>query len=131
LSFNDVYAVIIEDNKVDSEVLQRLLAQNGVQFGVLTHGRGILAELANHPHPTVVFLDLVMPGASGYEVLNVLKAEPAYRDTMVVAYSSRASDMKLAREAGFHSFLGKPLKSGVFRDQLQRILNGESVWELR
>jgi hypothetical protein len=36
----------------------------------------------------------------------------------------------LTREAGFHSFLGKPLNVGRFPNLLRRILSGQPVWEV-
>ena len=35
----------------------------------------------------------------------------------------------IAREAGFDSFVGKPLSAQKFPEQLQRILTGKAVWE--
>jgi CheY-like chemotaxis protein len=77
----------------------------------------------------VVFLDLEMPGANGYQVLEKLRADPRFQSVPVVAYTVHVSEISVAHEQGFHSFLGKPLDADRFPDQLARILSGESVWE--
>jgi two-component system cell cycle response regulator DivK len=38
--------------------------------------------------------------------------------------------MTKAQEAGFNGFLGKPLNRTRFPDQVRRIIDGESVWEV-
>jgi hypothetical protein len=45
-----------------------------------------------------------------------------------VAYTVHVSEINTVYQMGFHSFLGKPLDSDLFPDQLARILRGERVW---
>ena len=51
---------------------------------------------------------------------------------MVVAVTAEANteQMSRARAAGFDGFLGKPLDTDKFPDQIRRMLRGEPVWEL-
>jgi len=44
---------------------------------------------ARQEHPQVIFLDLVMPGLSGYEVLDQLKADPGTRGIPVIIHTSK------------------------------------------
>ncbi len=123
-------ALIIEDNPGDTKVLQSLLNRIGVAHLTLDP-HNILGGLSEAPVPDVIFLDLEMPEMNGYEVLAELQASPDFQGVPVVAYTSHTSQMAAAREAGFHSFLGKPLVSGEFAKQLEEIINGGSVWEVR
>jgi CheY-like chemotaxis protein len=125
------YAIIIEDNATDVNVLQGLLKQQGVSYTALFDSRTALGMLARLPRPDVFFLDLEMPGISGYDVIAFLQADPDLRDVPVVAYTSHLSHMNTAREAGFHSFLSKPLKRIEFAEQLEKILNNIKVWDGR
>ena len=126
----DCSALIIEDNLGDTKVLQSLLNRIGVAYLALDPHH-ILSELSQAPIPDVIFLDLEMPEMNGYEVLAELQASPDFEGVPVVAYTSHTSQMAAAREAGFSSFLGKPLVSGEFAKQLEEIINGGSVWEVR
>ena len=126
----DCSALIIEDNPGDTKVLQSLLNRIGVAYLALDPHH-ILSELSQAPIPDVIFLDLEMPEMNGYEVLAELQASPDFEGVPVVAYTSHTSQMAAAREAGFSSFLGKPLVSGEFAKQLEEIINGGSVWEVR
>jgi len=127
--FENVHALIIDDNPVDADVLMSLLDRLGVKatwvenYAQLDHIDQVRVQ--------IIFLDLELPGKSGYDLLDMLRTHPIYQQVPIVAYTSHSSEMSNARAAGFHSFLGKPLRSTTFPDQLTRILNNESVWEIR
>jgi CheY-like chemotaxis protein len=129
-NFDGVNALIIEDNPSDAKVLQTLLGRLGAAYRTMS-GHTFMKSLENVPIPSIVFLDLEMPGFDGYEVLQQLQAMPDFAQVPVVACTAHASEMSAARRAGFHSFLGKPLESAEFADQLAAILKGEPVWEVR
>lgn len=130
-NFHGVHALIVEDTSTDAEVLRSLLDRHGVTYDLINDSRLVADSLPNMTAPTVVFLDLDLPGPNGYEVLTMLRTMPELQNTPVVAYTSHSSEMSTAREAGFDGFLGKPLKQGLFATQLERILNNEGVWETR
>lgn len=123
-------ALIIEDNPGDTKVLQTLLSRVGMEF-VALDGSDLLVTLQQVPVPDIIFLDLDLPEMNGFQVLEKLQAIPEFGGVPVVAYTSHTSEMAYARRAGFHSFLGKPLKSADFGDQVMQIINGEAVWEVR
>lgn len=129
--FEGIHALIIEDTATDAEVLRSLLERLGVSYSMVNDSRKIEAVLGESQAPNVIFLDLELPGGNGYQVIELLRALPATTGVPVVAYTSHNSEMANARDRGFHSFLGKPLKQGQFAEQLSRILNDEAVWEVR
>jgi len=47
----------------------------------------------------------------------------------IIAYTVHVSEIDVVRQHGFDGFLGKPLDSARFPQQLARILNREPVWE--
>ncbi len=131
-TFEGVHALIIEDDQTSVAVLQGLLTTLGVWTEVILDSPNVqdrLRQLVDRPD--VIFLDLEMPITNGYDALAILNADPRFSDVPVVAYTTHISHMNEALEAGFHSFLGKPLDKKVFPDQLARILGGETVWAAR
>ena len=79
--------LIIDDEPVDRYILLRLLEQRPYiieQAASGLEGLRILREIK----PDLIFLDLNMPGLSGYEVLNHLKADPAMRNIPVAVVTS-------------------------------------------
>ena len=123
-------ALIIEDNAGDTKVLQSLLGRVGIDY-VAFDGIGVLEALDQVDIPDIIFLDLEMPQVNGYDVLQELRATADFDGIPVVAYTSHTSEMAFARQAGFHSFLGKPLDSSVFGNQVEQIIQGKPVWEVR
>jgi two-component system cell cycle response regulator DivK len=77
-------------------------------------------------------MDIRLPYEDGYGALKKIRQSDRLNDTPVIAVTAEASNeqMEKARQAGFNGFLGKPLDPDRFPDQIQRMLNGESVWEM-
>lgn len=125
------HAVIIEDNTLNSYVLQLMLNLHHISSSVVASPL-LLDEVLQELHTPVdiIFLDLELPVKSGFELLTELRANPSLQQVPIVAYSVHTSELHAAREAGFHSFLGKPLNVRNFPHQLNRILKGQPVWEV-
>ena len=66
--------------------------------------------LARSEKPDVILLDMMMPGRSGLEVLELLRADPELAQTPVVMLTARtrASDQEAALAAGADRYLAKP-----------------------
>jgi signal transduction histidine kinase/CheY-like chemotaxis protein len=83
--------LIIDDEPVDRYILVRLLEQQPCiveQAASGLEGLKILQEIK----PDLIFLDLNMPGLSGYEVLSHIKAHPATRNIPVAVVTSAELD---------------------------------------
>lgn len=128
--FEGIRALIIEDDQTSINVLTRLLDQLSVESFVIHDNTQIKDHLSEVPIPDVVFLDLEMPAANGYTVLDLIHQDEYFDGVPIVAYTTHISHMNDARRAGFSGFLGKPLDSTLFPEQFARILNGEAVWEV-
>ena len=122
------HALIIDDNASNLGVLGELLSLEGVSFTKVQDPTKFQSVSKTLSRVDVVFLDLEMPQLDGYKVLELLKADSRYDNVPVVAYTVHVSEINVARDMGFHSFLGKPLDAERFPDQLARILRGEPVW---
>jgi two-component system, cell cycle response regulator DivK len=61
--------------------------------------------------------------------LEKLKADARYQQVPIVAYTVHVSEINVAYQRGFDSFIGKPVDPDRFPGQLARILRGEAVWE--
>lgn len=125
-----IHALIIEDDETSIDVLQSLLEREGASTTVVFSSAAILDDIAAAAIPDVIFLDLEMPGINGYEVLDYIRSSADLGGVPVVAYTTHTSHMTIARDAGFDAFLGKPLNRRDFGEHLQRILDGEDVWEV-
>ena len=71
-------------------LLARMLAQEWPQAELLAAGTGAEAVDLALRLPDIVLLDLLMPGMSGLEVLNILRSNPATASVPVVVITARA-----------------------------------------
>jgi two-component system, cell cycle response regulator DivK len=130
-NFENVHVLIVEDNSSSVEVLTGLLDQLKIRSTVIYDSRRIGEALPQLEDVRAVFVDLEIPGLDGYEVLEILRANERLGHVPIVAYTAHLSQMAQARDAGFHGFLGKPLRASLFPAQMMQILNGLPVWSIR
>ena len=112
--------LVVDDNADASETLAMLLGLWGHDVQSAADGPTALETAAAH-RPDVVLLDISLPGMSGYEVADRLRANPDLRDTVLVAMTGygQAEDKKETRRAGFSLHLVKPVEPDV----LQKLLS--------
>lgn len=123
------YALIIDDNAKNVNVLAQLLSMEQFESVKVFNPSELDSLLKTLPPVKVVFLDLEMPTLDGYTILERLKSDPRFQNIPIVAYTVHLSEINVAYQQGFDSFIGKPLDADKFPEQLARILEGESVWE--
>lgn len=130
--FSGTRCLIIEDDQTSVAVLRSLLLSLGAEAGVILDVHDIQQSLRSlDARPDAIFLDLEMPFTNGYEILEMIQADPTFDGVPVVAYTTHLSHMNEARSAGFHSYLGKPIDKQAFPSQLANILQGNPVWSAR
>jgi PAS domain S-box-containing protein len=102
--------LVVDDNVDAAESLAMMLGLEGHDVRVAFSGtEGLL--VACQFVPRVAFLDIGMPGMSGYELATRLREEPALEGLRLVAVSGWGgeADKRRAREAGFDRHLTKPV----------------------
>ena len=93
-------------------------------------GAEALAEIKRQ-HPSLVLLDVMMPGVDGWSVAEQLATDAGTRDIPVIFLSARAAheDRLRAQELGAVGYVTKPFDplelAGVVREVLARIAAGE------
>ncbi len=108
--------LIVDDNADAADSLAALLSLQGHRACVAHDGTSGLA-LARRERPDILFLDLGMPGLDGYEVARQLRADPATRDTFLVALTGwgQEQDRLQTTRAGFDRHFVKPIAPDVLR----------------
>lgn len=83
--------LVVDDGEVARYLLRSLLADTRFVVVEASGGEEGL-RLAREEHPQVIFLDLVMPDLSGFEVLHRLQEDPVTREIPVFIYTSQNLD---------------------------------------
>jgi CheY-like chemotaxis protein len=83
-------------------------------------------DLARNFVPDLIVLDMMMPGRTGLEVLEELRADPRFAETPVVMLTARAqtADRQAAEAAGASHFLPKPFSPLALASLVEELLNG-------
>ena len=108
--------LVVDDNRDAAESLGTLLEMIGVDVRVEYDGAGALRTFADY-HPSVVLLDLGMPGMDGFEVARRIQAHPGGAAATLVAMTGwgQEEDRRRTREAGFAHHLVKPAELRTLR----------------
>ena len=111
----------IEDNPSNRKVVQHILRSVDVDLLETTDGESGIA-LAMAALPSLILLDMHLPGASGYEVVEQLKADSCTRDIPVIAITSDAmtADEERARAAGCDDYVAKPYRPYQLLEAIRR-----------
>ena len=101
----------------------------GRKAGRPSLGRSLTAAIL--PHIDLILMDIRLPYEDGFEALRKLRRMEALRHIPVAAVTAYATEdlMARARQAGFEGFISKPLDADRFPDQVNKVLQGEPVWE--
>ncbi len=104
--------LVVDDNVDGAETLALLLEMSGHQARVVHDGPQALAAVREDP-PEVVFLDIGLPGMSGYEVARALRESGCKALLVALTGWGSAADKREALDAGFDFHLTKPVEPGV------------------
>ncbi|MDN4053928.1 ATP-binding protein [Massilia sp. YIM B02763] len=114
--------LVVDDNRDAAETLAALLAMMGHEAAVANDGHAALRMLAGL-RPQVVFLDIGMPGMSGYEVAQAVRRNPDWDGVRLVALTGWGGSADRARTAaaGFDEHLTKPATLVAIESVLGRL----------
>jgi class 3 adenylate cyclase len=109
------HVLVVDDQDDNRALIVRYLTQAGYQVRQATNGAEALSAVA-FENPGVILMDVIMPGANGFEICQKLKGDPETLDIPIVLITGLHSkqDRVAGIEAGADDFLSKP----VFPEEL-------------
>lgn len=115
--------LIVEDNERNLKLVRDVLQAKG--YATLEAGTAEEAlELARARNPSLVLMDIHLPGMSGIEALQQLRAEPATASIPVVAITASVmkENVREVMAAGFNAFIEKPIDVRGFLDKVRGLV---------
>ncbi len=124
-NMNNWLVLVIEDEGDSMEFVQGLLEHHGIQSIGVSNGEDAL-DVVKEMNPTLIIVDLALPGLNGWDLLEQFSAIPSLRNVPRVAMTAyhTAELAEQAIEAGFHAYFAKPLDATSFVRELEGIVNG-------
>ena len=117
-------ALIVEDVQTDLMILTSYLENLGWRVISAVNGEEALTYLSSNT-PDIVFLDVVLPGRSGFEICRVIKSQTDTQKIPVVMCSTKNTDMDRfwGLKQGADLYLAKPVNRHDFVEVLQKLMN--------
>jgi len=108
--------ILIADDEPDIlEILKYNLVKEGYEVSTAKDGDEAIAK-AKQVQPDLVILDIMMPRKNGVEVCEILRAQPQFKDTLILfltALSDEATQIK-GLTTGADDYVSKPISQQVF-----------------
>ncbi len=117
--------LLVDDDALIREMCQDVLERAGYRAVCLQDGQSLAASVASN-RPSLVLLDIMMPGADGLTLCRQLRSGPEPFPGPIVMISAKRyeADKRLARQVGANAFLEKPFSEDrllrTVRDLLSR-----------
>ena len=112
---SSVKKILIADDEPDIlEIIQYNLQGEGFEVSTAKNGNEAI-EKAKRVLPDLIILDIMMPGKTGLEVCNILRQQPAFKNTLIIfltALSDEGTEIK-GLETGADDYLTKPVSPKV------------------
>lgn len=117
--------LVIEDDAFMASLLDFMLARQNLEVSRVADGQAALDCLEAGQLPDAVVLDLMLPQVSGMQVLERMKACPAWADVPVLVLSALDAGAEVARafQAGASDYVTKPFNPEEFMARLTRLLS--------
>lgn len=129
--------ILIADDEPDIlEIISYNLSREGYQVTTAKDGDEALAK-AKTVKPELIILDIMMPKKNGVEVCELLRAKPAFKDTLIIfltALSDESSHVK-GLETGADDYISKPISPKVLISKVnalfRRVKPGQGMTVIR
>lgn len=112
--------LIVDDNEANRDSLSRRLIRKGYAVSAVVDGAAALSQLARAKYD-VVLLDVMMPGMSGWEVLEQIRRTHSQLELPVIMATAKdqTEDIVKAFHLGANDYVTKPVDFGVTLARVQ------------
>jgi adenylate cyclase len=122
--------LVVDDMPMNVKLLEDVLSARGYAVTTAPSGPEALASIEKNP-PDLVLLDVMMPGMTGYEVCQAIRANP--KTTILPVVMVTALDAKEERikglEAGADDFLTKPVNQPELLARVKSLLRIKTLYD--
>lgn len=113
LKHQDITIFIVEDNLMNTKIIESMLKQTGYMVHTASNGVEALEKL-EVLIPDLILLDIIMPGLDGFEVIKRIKANPyqAHIPVIFITAQMDTADLVKGFQLGGVDFITKPVQKG-------------------
>ena len=121
----DQTVLLVDDDARNIFALSSMLERRGMNVLTATTGSEAISIIRSRPDIAIVLMDIMMPGMDGYETMQVVRADPAFRRLPIIALTAKAmkGDREKCLEAGASDYLAKPVNTDQLLSALRMWLH--------
>lgn len=127
--------LVVEDSDIDFETLMRVLKKLSYQYQIyrvedgdealdFLYHQGKYTNKKKAPTPSLILLDLNLPGTDGREVIEQVKQNRSLKMIPVIVFTTSSSpqDIEFCYQHGANSYVLKPIQTEAFAESVNGIL---------
>jgi HAMP domain-containing protein/CheY-like chemotaxis protein len=117
--------LVVDDDVRNIFALSSVLERRGMTVLTAGTGREAIATLESTPDVAIVLMDIMMPEMDGYETMQVIRQNQAFRRLPIIALTAKAmkGDREKCLEAGASEYLAKPVNTDQLLSALRMWLH--------
>ena len=115
--------LLVDDDARNIFALSSVLERRGMHVLTATTGSEAIALVESTPDLAIVLMDIMMPEMDGYQTIEVIRSNPAFRRLPIIALTAKAmkGDREKCLEAGASDYLAKPVNT-------EQLLSALRMW---
>jgi CheY-like chemotaxis protein len=115
--------LVVDDDVRNIFALSSVLERRGMNVFSASTGHEAIAMIEGREDIAIVLMDIMMPEMDGYETMQVIRKNPAYRRLPIIALTAKAmkGDREKCLEAGASDYLAKPVNT-------EQLLSALRMW---
>ncbi|MFC4931026.1 response regulator transcription factor [Massilia sp. GCM10023247] len=116
--------LVVEDDEHIAQVLRFMLERQGYRVEHMADGRAAAQHVAASDPPALVLLDVMLPYVDGFEIVQLIRAQPAWREVPVLMLTAKNTERDTVRalDAGASDFVIKPFQPQELLARVRRFL---------
>jgi CheY-like chemotaxis protein len=105
--------LLVDDDARNIFALSSVLERRGMNVLTATNGSDAISIIEKESKVAIVLMDIMMPGMDGYETMQAIRSDPAFRRLPIIALTAKAmkGDREKCLEAGASDYLAKPVNT--------------------
>ena len=115
--------LLVDDDARNIFALASILERRGMRVLTATTGNEAIELVESTPEVAIVLMDIMMPEMDGYQTMQVIRANPAFRRLPMIALTAKAmkGDREKCIDAGASDYLAKPVNT-------EQLLSALRMW---
>jgi CheY-like chemotaxis protein len=132
----DIDCLLYVEDDLSNRLVMKLLVEKTLRvrhYAIFEDSADFLPKIRTLPvRPDIILLDIHISPFSGFEMLQMIREDSIYFDTKVVALTASVMNEEVdrLRKSGFDGAIGKPITLSTFPIVIERIMKGESIWQV-